>query len=118
MKLSIIDINLVQKGLSCPSLHMELAEWLVDWAPELASRCAIRSSSVMRILHSDENRKTFTVNVKLQANDTADFCPTVLFFNSANKPFAQTQTVLLSKIGVNMDPYHKIICISYREKCK
>ena len=36
---------------------MELAEWLVNLAPELAEwvRCATRSSSMMRILNLDED---------------------------------------------------------------
>ena len=33
--------------------HMELAEWLVHWAPELDSRarCAARPSSMMHVIH-------------------------------------------------------------------
>ena len=41
------------------SAHMELAEWLVYWAPKLASRvrCSIRSSSMMHELHYHKNPK-------------------------------------------------------------
>ena len=39
--------------------HMELAEWLVHWAPKLASRvrCSTRSSSMMHVLHYPKNPK-------------------------------------------------------------
>ena len=55
--MSLLSFHLFAPSSFLYELHMELAEWLVRRALELVSRVrrSARSSSMMRILHSNKN---------------------------------------------------------------